>query len=131
MLKGGCLCGGVRYEVDAAITVAGECHCTRCQRVSGGASVAGFIVAPDKFQVVAGEDLLGTYVEEGFTTRHHCTTCGSGVFGSADEFVVVHAGSLEDGSAFESQFHMMVDHKAPWDEINDDLPQFGGLPPMG
>jgi len=131
MLRGACLCGGVQFEADAEATVAGTCHCSRCQRASGGAGVTGFLVPPDKFRVVAGEDLLGSYSDEGFTTRHHCTTCGSGVFGSSDQFVVAHAGCLEPGSAFQPQFHMMVDFKASWDEINDDLPQFGGMPPMG
>ncbi len=37
-LTGGCLCGGVRYEVSAPLVSAGYCHCTRCQRRTGTAA---------------------------------------------------------------------------------------------
>ena len=31
-LTGGCLCGGVRFEIDEPLVSASYCHCTRCQR---------------------------------------------------------------------------------------------------
>jgi hypothetical protein len=30
-LTGGCLCGGVRFELTEPAPAAGYCHCTRCQ----------------------------------------------------------------------------------------------------
>ena len=39
-VSGGCLCGGVRFELSEPATDAGYCHCTRCQRRTGGASSA-------------------------------------------------------------------------------------------
>ena len=53
-LTGGCLCGGVRYEIDAAPVSASYCHCTRCQRRTGTAASAQARVAPGSFRVVAG-----------------------------------------------------------------------------
>jgi hypothetical protein len=120
----------VKYEADSDGSMAGVCHCTRCQRASGGASLPGFLTTPDNFKVVAGADQVAAYAEEGFATRHFCTACGSGVYASSGEWVVINAGTLEPGSAFNPQFHMMVDSKAAWDVITDDLPQFGEYPPM-
>ena len=41
-LTGGCLCGGVRFEVTEPLVSSGYCHCTRCQRRTGtGASASG------------------------------------------------------------------------------------------
>jgi hypothetical protein len=37
-LTGGCLCGGVRYEVSEPLVVAGYCHCARCRRRTGAAA---------------------------------------------------------------------------------------------
>ena len=37
-LTGGCLCGGVRFELTAPPSSAGYCHCTRCQRRTGTAA---------------------------------------------------------------------------------------------
>jgi hypothetical protein len=34
-LTGGCVCGAVRYRIDAMPFDAGYCHCTLCRRSSG------------------------------------------------------------------------------------------------
>jgi len=128
-LKGACLCGGIRYEVEAEPAVVGHCHCTRCQRKGGGGSITGVLVPHEAIDLTSGEDLLRTFSEEGFTSRHFCSACGSQIYGSTADFAVIVAGTLEPGTRLEPQFHMMVDFKAPWDEIHDDLPQFGEYPP--
>ncbi|MGA0841157.1 MAG: GFA family protein [Pseudomonadales bacterium] len=33
---GGCLCGAIRYELKQDPSIAAICHCTHCQRQSGG-----------------------------------------------------------------------------------------------
>jgi hypothetical protein len=37
MLRGGCLCGAVGYEVADAFEYAQNCHCSQCRRVTGWA----------------------------------------------------------------------------------------------
>ena len=36
-IKGGCLCGAVRYTADADPTSATVCHCKDCQKFTGSA----------------------------------------------------------------------------------------------
>jgi hypothetical protein len=36
-ITGGCRCGQVRYKADAEPIFTGICHCTACQKESGGA----------------------------------------------------------------------------------------------
>jgi hypothetical protein len=46
-LRGGCLCGAVRFELTAPLLSAGYCHCTRCQRRTGtGSSANGRVPIP-------------------------------------------------------------------------------------
>src|SRR5438093_3808996 len=36
-IRGSCLCGGVRFEVEPPFIRAGHCHCERCRKHSGTA----------------------------------------------------------------------------------------------
>ena len=60
-LTGGCLCGGVRFRVDAPLVVATYCHCTRCQRRTGTAASAQARIQPGSLTVTRGEELIRTY----------------------------------------------------------------------
>ena len=37
MLKGSCLCGGIRYEIDADLGPVTNCHCSQCRKAAGAA----------------------------------------------------------------------------------------------
>ena len=41
MIRGSCLCGGVRYEIDGQIGPALNCHCSMCRKATGAASSLG------------------------------------------------------------------------------------------
>jgi hypothetical protein len=57
-LTGGCLCGGVRFELTEPATDAGYCHCTRCQRRTGGASSAQVRIDGRTLRILQGEHLV-------------------------------------------------------------------------
>ena len=54
MLKGGCYCGAVRYEVAASPARETACHCSICRGTSGAPFVAWFSVPAASFRVVVG-----------------------------------------------------------------------------
>ena len=39
-LSGGCLCGGVRFEVEPPFRRANYCHCSRCRKHAGSNALA-------------------------------------------------------------------------------------------
>ena len=41
---GGCICGGVRYQCEADLISAGNCHCRDCQWATGSAYAAALLV---------------------------------------------------------------------------------------
>ena len=57
-IQGGCLCGAVRFELTAAPTSAGYCHCTRCQRRTGTGFSASAFIDPASLRWLQGEDLI-------------------------------------------------------------------------
>ena len=60
-LTGGCLCGGVRFEIDEPLVSAGYCHCTRCQRRTGTAAAASARIAPGSLRLLSGQELVRAY----------------------------------------------------------------------
>jgi len=124
MIKGGCLCGGVRFEIDEARLLT-YCHCSNCRKLSG-AHVASYVhVDADKFRLVAGEDLIQTFQSAPGSFRNFCRVCSSTVPGKAAYLttVSVPAGLLDDDPGVRPKLHVFVRSKVPWIEIDDGLPQ--------
>lgn len=129
MITGGCLCGGVRYEVRGSFLRAGHCHCSRCRRHSGAAVSTQGRVASQDFSLVSGAHLVRVYKPEGGAVKAFCSVCGSSLFGGSwpdGPEVSIRLGSVDGDPGIRPQFHTHVDSKAVWDEITDQLPQYPG-----
>ena len=48
MIKGGCACGGIRFEIDAVRSMT-HCHCTTCRKLTGASFATFAHVEKDKF----------------------------------------------------------------------------------
>lgn len=128
-ITGGCLCGGVRYEVRGAFLRAGHCHCSRCRRHSGAAVSTQGRVRRTDFTLVSGADLIRVFRPEGGAVKAFCSVCGSSLFGGTwpdGPEVSIRLGSVDDDPGIRPQYHTFVGSRAPWDEIHDDLPRHDG-----
>lgn len=129
-IAGGCLCGGVRYEVTGPFLRAGHCHCSRCRRHSGAAILTQGRVRREDFRLLSGEESLRVYrPAEGAAVKAFCVRCGSSLFGGTwpeGPEVSIRLGSVDGDPGIRPQVHTFVDSRAPWDEITDDLPQYPG-----
>ncbi len=134
---GGCVCGAVRYEVNAAPLLMFKCHCRDCQRVTGGAFVPGLLVPAAAFRLTKGKlkyhftpRLAGGQHKRGF-----CADCGSRITGGENEgspqqpFVGITAGSLDDPGWFQAQMDFFISDAQPWDLMDATLPKFEQYPP--
>ena len=61
MIRGGCLCGGVRFEIARAVGPFELCHCSRCRKASGSAFMPWLGVRRDDFRLLQGEELIQRY----------------------------------------------------------------------
>lgn len=132
--RGGCLCGEIRYEVEAEPMFGGQCQCLHCQHVSGGghSSFMAFpaeavkVTGTPSFHEVVGDS--GNPVRRGF-----CPTCGSPLFGhpsAVPHVTTINVGSLDDPSVFEPGFVVYASRGQAWDLVDPALPSFPKLPPM-
>ena len=111
VIHGACLCGRITFDVHEPEAMAG-CHCTRCQRWSGGSGSMVLVVAAKNFQVTKGQDWVKRFHEDNFADRHFCSHCGSSIYVDGGEKYYVGAGSLRDVK-MKPSFHIQVAYKAP------------------
>lgn len=131
-ITGGCLCGGVRYEVRGRFLRAGHCHCSRCRRHSGSAFSTQGRVRREEFTLVSGGDLVRAYRPEGGAVKAFCSVCGSSLFGGTwpdGPEVSIRLGTVDGDPGIRPRYHTFVRSKAPWYDILDDLPRHEGALP--
>ena len=126
-IRGSCLCGGVRFEAER-VSEFELCHCSRCRKASGSASIAWLIAAEGDLRFVGGEELVRVYeapiVEAPPAyTIGFCARCGSSLPARMGGVWGIPAGSLDDDPGVRPEKHIYVEFKAPWDTIEGELPQ--------
>ena len=126
MVRGGCLCGSVRYEVSGPIKRLVHCHCSMCRKAHGAAFGTYAVLKAEDFRVVAGEGEIAAYQSSPGVQRTFCRRCGATLqFKSAKrpQSVELAAGTLDDDPGVKPERHIFVGSKAPWFDITDGLPQ--------
>ena len=130
MIRGGCVCGGVRFEIARAVGPFELCHCVRCRKSSGSAFVPWLAALREDFRVLQGEELIRRYEAPlrdkppAYRTSF-CGRCGSPVPDPNSEgpLIELHAGVLDDDPGLRPERHILVEMKSSWFTISDALPQ--------
>jgi hypothetical protein len=124
MIRGSCLCGAVRFEVDEVRSIT-HCHCTNCRKLTGAAFATYAHVEVDKFRFLTGEDMTARYESAPGSFRYRCKVCGCLTPGKASylETVSIPAGLFDDDPKVRPRLHVFTSSRAPWWTIQDDLPQ--------
>lgn len=117
--QGGCICGAVRYRALGKPLRVTVCHCTFCQRRTGGAlSIHAWFEADNT--ALDGE--LGTYEhrsdESNFFLRlHFCRRCATTVMLTLEKrpaLRLIMVGTLDDPKSVEVDFHVWRRSAQPW-----------------
>ncbi len=127
IIEGGCLCGGVRFEVVPPFIRANHCHCSRCRKHSGTAVCTQARVVRQQFNLTKGESLIRVYGKGEGAVKAFCVECGSSLFGGTwpdGPQVSIRMGAFDTDPGIRPQFHTFVESRAPWDIITDNLPQY-------
>lgn len=124
-LTGGCLCGGVAFEIDGAVSPIEACHCSRCRRSSGSAFSAALLCATKSFRWVRGKSSITSFrLSSGFA-HSFCPVCGSPTPDPRLDSKVkgIPAGCLREDPRVSVEWHAFVGSKADWFDIADDIEQ--------
>ena len=128
-VRGGCQCGGIRYEVTGVPQQLVVCHCADCQRQSGSAFGMTLVVKEEDFRLTHGEP-------KSFTSTSDAGRAKFGAFApsAARGFTtspsiararcLLSPGTLDDTSMLKPGIHIWTGSKQPWtvrhQNIRDD-----------
>jgi hypothetical protein len=125
MLRGGCMCGQYRYQINGETRSETLCHCSMCRRSAGAPAVAWLTAARSDFSVIAGS--LTCYRSSGTAWRSFCPRCGTQVLFESDAHpneLDVTIASLDAPGDRPPRDHTWCEARLPWLKVADELPAF-------
>ena len=121
-LRGGCLCGAIRYCIEGEPRVVGDCHCSMCRRVSGAAYVTWVTVLRER---VAWEGEPAWFASSEHGARGFCATCGTHVLARSahyERYYDIPAGTLDQPDRVRPLRHVFAVDRVGWHELDWSLP---------
>lgn len=134
-MTGGCLCGKVRYTVNADPMFTGVCHCTTCQKQSGSAFTVVIGVQANSLSVQGDTTRFVNQGDSGKNVASRfCPTCGSTIVSEPEMMqglAIVRAGTLDDTSSLNPTMQIYCDSKQNWVSLGGNLRSFPKMPSPG
>ncbi|MBV9290093.1 MAG: GFA family protein [Hyphomicrobiales bacterium] len=132
-ITGGCLCGTVRFAIEAeAPLFARQCWCRVCQYIGAGSGTVNAFFKKDAVRVSGGTTDFVCRADSGSTIhRSFCAQCGTHLFAEAEErpeFIVVRVGTLDDPNLAKPGAIIWTKSAPAWAYFHPALPQTEGQP---
>jgi hypothetical protein len=132
-VTGGCLCGAVRYEIDAEPITSRVCWCRVCQRIGAGSGTVNvcFTRAATRIQGEA-RDYVSVADSGNVMHRRFCPTCGVHLFSEAEarpHLIFVRAGTLDDPEIGKPRASIWISQAPSWACIDRGMSTFENQPP--
>ena len=110
---GRCNCGAITFTAKLATTGIHVCHCSQCQRWTGGGPY--FVISVDEIDVKGEEKILAYHASE-WGERGACAVCGSTLYWKMQSKPIssIAVGLLDDQTGLEVTEEIFVDHRPPW-----------------
>lgn len=136
-LSGSCLCGAIRYTINAPLGSSPmelrACHCTHCQKTSGAGGSVNLPIPSDTFKITQGTPKrYAGKADSGRTLyRFFCADCGTPIYSQRETnpaMVTLRAGTLDNAGEMKITAHIWTRSKRPWSYIDPASQQIPGQP---
>ena len=126
--EGRCSCGEVRFRMGSAPLIVHACHCTECQRLSGGAFAINALIEADRVEIQSGAPepvaVLGTSGKP--QSIYRCPRCRVALWshypGGGEKLSFVRVGTLDEPARLAPDIHIYTSTKLPWLKLPPDVP---------
>ena len=127
--EGGCLCGAVRYRLNARPQTVNACHCDACKKMSGGTNLLIVTAPREAFEHLSGE--VQRFRRTADSGREsdvvRCAACGTRLWHEPQApIIVIAAGTLDDPSWVVPASHGWVEKASPAAIMQEDATKFEG-----
>jgi len=126
-ISGGCLCGAVRYSIDAEPLGTRACWCRTCQAIGAGSATVNVFFPSEAISVDGALMTYRSHADSGHTVAHaFCPVCGTPLFTQSEtghEVKGVRAGTLDNPEIGKPQWNLWVSQAPSWALIDPDVPQ--------
>lgn len=131
---GQCLCGQVRFTIDAMPLGARMCWCRDCQRIASGSATVNVLFPEEAVHYQGDMTTLRLVADSGnIVERGFCPRCGAQMFSRTVEPpgmpMRVRAGTLDDPELMAPQAIIWASSAPSWAPLDPALPQFPKGPP--
>lgn len=122
--KGGCLCGAVRYVLNARPLAVNACHCMDCKKLTGATNLLMILAPRDAF---AHEGATARYRKRADSGNEvdivRCSNCGVRLWHeplTAPQLVILAVGTLDEPGWAIPTSHIFARSASPNVVIQDD-----------
>ena len=131
-IKGGCLCGAVRYEVSSDPVMVRNCHCDDCRKATGGAFATNVFIKEDDL-TVEGELSKFDHVADSGNARSQefCPKCGTSIFSKGARLKGIKAariGTIDDASGLTPMGNVYTARALEFVQIDETLQNAEEMP---
>ena len=132
-ITGGCLCGAVRYRINAEPITTRTCWCRLCQYLGAGSATVN-TAFPSDAVTIEGElrDFRSIADSGNVMHRRFCPVCGTQVFSAAEarpHLVFVRAGTLDTPDIAAPAVTIWTAQAPSWASIDERIPRLDGQAP--
>lgn len=127
-MLGSCSCHKVRYRLNDTPLFVHACHCTWCQRETGGPHAINAMIESDRIELLHGEPVeVMTPSASGrgqiiLRCPDCCVALWSHYAGSGRKVTFVRVGTLDDPAACPPDIHIFTSTKLPWYVLPQGVP---------
>jgi hypothetical protein len=122
LVKGHCLCRGVRFELTPPLRAVTVCHCGQCRRWHG--HVGAYTAVPRDGLSLTESRSLAWFASSNFARRGFCRECGSSLFWErgGHDTISIAAGSLDAPTGLQTVLHIFAKDKGDYYELDCTAP---------
>ena len=130
--KGGCLCGGVRFEIDVPARWAWHDHSAASRRAHGAAYATYVGSWRKRFRIVSGEDDISRFDDAATKTRRSfCKRCGTPLIYErprSPHMVNIPRALFSDRTGRQPLYHIAIEELQEWAYAGEPLVPLKGFP---